>query len=67
MAEKEIMSALEVSKILGCSPQMVREMIKRGIWKFGEFIPPGKNGNKKHGSYFIYRSKLYKHIGRTED
>ncbi len=58
----EILSAKQAAKILGVSPQCVRERIKRGIWTFGEMIPKEKTGNK-YDSYCIYRKKLYKHIG----
>lgn len=64
MAEKEIMSASAAAKVLGCSDQAVRERIKAGIWKFGEYIPKSKTKNKTKGTYCIYRSKLYKHIGK---
>lgn len=63
MPEKEILSANEAAKILGCSAQMVRERIKRGIWKFGECIPKSKSGNEFKNTYCIYRTKLYQHIG----
>lgn len=58
----EIMKPPEVAKILGCSSQMVRERIRRGIWNFGECIP--KKGNGGRDEFNIYRSKLEKHIGR---
>ncbi|WP_084002954.1 hypothetical protein [Dorea sp. D27] len=58
----EILKPPEVAKILGCSPQMVRERIRRGIWDFGECIP--KKSNSGRNEFNIYRSKLEKHIGR---
>lgn len=64
MQDKEIMSASQAAAILGCSAQMVRERIKRGIWKFGEHIPKSKSGNEVKDTYCIYRSKLYQHIGK---
>lgn len=66
MPEPEMMSAQAAAKILGCSPQAVRERIKRGIWKFGEYIPKSKTGNATKDTYCIYRSKLYKHIGKED-
>lgn len=64
--EKNMISASEAARILGCSPQMVRERIKRGIWKFGEYIPKEKSGNGTKATYCIYRSKLYRHMGKEE-
>ena len=59
------MNATEAAKIIGCSPQMVRERIKRGIWKFGEVIPKGRSGNSKD-SYLINRKKLMRYLGEEE-
>lgn len=36
MKEKEILTVPEAAAILGCTPQAVRERIRRGVWKFGE-------------------------------
>lgn len=63
--DKEILSAAEAAKILGCTPQAVRERIRLGIWKFGECIP-GKKTGKKCDCFVIYRRKLYQHIGMNE-
>lgn len=65
MAEKEIMSASEAARILGCTAQAVRERIRLGIWDFGECIPKKKTKNKSD-TFVIYRRKLYKHMGKTE-
>ena len=64
----EILKPPAVAQILGCNENKVRKYIRRGIWTFGEFIPPNKTG-KKTGDYPIYRAKLEKHIGRqlTDD
>ena len=59
--EKATMTVPEVAKILGCNQQKVRMHIKLGIWKFGEYIPKEKIGNKTD-RYIIYRSKFMKHI-----
>ena len=64
MPEKEMMSAAAAGRVLGCSAQMVRERIKRGIWKFGEYIPKEKSGNEVKDTYCIYKDKLYRHIGK---
>lgn len=65
MAEKEIMSAAEAARVLGCTPQAVRERIRLGIWNFGECIPKKMTKNKSD-TFVIYRRKLYRHIGMTE-
>ena len=59
--EKPLISATEAAKIIGCAPQMVRERIKRGIWKFGEVVPASKTGNKQD-SYLINRNKLMQYL-----
>lgn len=61
MSEKILINATEAAKIIGCSPQMVRERIKRGIWTFGEVIPASKMGNKQN-SYLINRKKLMRYL-----
>lgn len=60
---KEILKPPEVAKILGVSPQAVREHIKRGIWDFGECVPKKIRG-KTTDEYNIYRAKLEAHIGK---
>lgn len=62
--EKETMSAAEAARILGCSPEAVRQRIRLGIWKFGECIP-GKKTGRKSDSFIVYRRKLYNHIGKA--
>lgn len=64
MNNKETMSASAASRILGCTPQSVRERIRLGVWDFGECIPKKKTG-KKSDTFVIYRRKLYKHIGKA--
>ena len=59
--EKPLMSANEAARIIGCTGQMVRERIKRGIWTFGEVVPASKTGNKQD-SYLINRKKLMKYL-----
>lgn len=59
--EKEIISAREAAKIIGCGEQKVREHMKLGIWKIGEYIPAKKLGNKK-AEYNVYRRKLMKKL-----
>jgi len=58
---KRIISAEEAARIIGCSSQMVRERLKRGIWQFGRAIPPEtKNG---YWTYEVYVDKLNKYLG----
>lgn len=66
MNDKEVMSAKAAAQILGCTPQAVRERIRLGIWDFGECIPKNLTG-RKSDSFVIYRRKLYKHIGGTNE
>ena len=62
LVHKEIISAAEAARILGVPPQMVRERIKRGIWKFGRRIPKEKFGGKQD-RYEIYTQKMLNQIG----
>ncbi len=55
----------DAAKELGCSQQAVREHMKRGIWDLGEVIPPKRN--KKHYTYFIFRAKLDKILGKGDE
>lgn len=61
---KDILKPPEVARILGCSPQAVREHIRRGIWDFGECVPKKKR-NKTTDEFNIYRAKFKAHIGRS--
>lgn len=53
----------EAAKILGMSPQGVREHMKRDLFR----IPIGEvtQSSKGRKAYHIYRSMLDKHIGKT--
>lgn len=51
----------EAAKLLGTSPQGVREHMKRGVWDLGSVVPPKRKGGQ--WQYHIYRSKLDKHLG----
>lgn len=62
MNMRETMTVKETAERLGCSPQAVREHIRRGIWKFGEVIPASRTG-KKCDRFIIYRRKFNKHVG----
>lgn len=41
---KNIISAEEASRLIGCSPQTVRERLKRGMWSFGRAYSPKLTG-----------------------
>lgn len=60
--KKELISAKEAARIIGCDPQALRQRIKLGIWNFGERIPKEKTG-KKCDTYLISRRKLYRYLG----
>ena len=56
---KEVISAAEAARMIGCTPQMVRERIRIGEWTFGRRVPKEKTG-RKCDSYEIYVRKLCK-------
>lgn len=60
----ERVSVVEAAKELGCAPQAVREMMKRGRWDLGEVIPPDSSAGKQFYSYYIYRAKLNRFLGK---
>lgn len=62
----ERVSLPEAARELGCSPQAVREHMKRGIWNLGEVISPKQRG-RKTWEYHIYRRKLDKQLGKIPD
>ena len=58
MEPHELMTASEAARLLGCSPEKVRQHIRAGVWKFGVCIPKQKGGKKD--SFIIYRRQLMK-------
>lgn len=54
---REILNAAQTARVIGCSPQMVRERIKRGNWKFGDVVTAKQSG-KTQNSYEINKRKL---------
>lgn len=54
---KDILSANQTARIIGCAPQMVRERIKRGIWTFGTVVTAKEAGNTQN-SYEINKRAL---------
>lgn len=64
MYRKEILTAAEAAREIGCTPQKVRERMKRRLWDLGEVIPRAKLGNKEKNEYNIHRHKLERFLGR---
>lgn len=60
---REITTAPQAARIIGCRPQKVRERMKRGMWDLGNYIPPGKD--RRTADYDVLRWKLEKFIGRA--
>lgn len=54
---KNIISAGEASRRLGCSPQTVRERLKRGMWSFGKAYSPEQTGLQQW-VYEVYTDQL---------
>lgn len=59
---REILNASETARVIGCSPQMVRERIKRGIWTFGNVVTAEQSG-KRQDSYEINKRALAERLG----
>lgn len=64
LQRKEILTAAEAAREIGCTAQKVRERMKRGLWDLGEVIPKGKLGNKEKNEYNIHRKKLERFLGQ---
>ena len=63
---REILSAAQTARVIGCAPQMVRERIKRGIWTFGSVVTAKQSGNAQ-SSYEIKRRDLADWLGISVD
>ena len=59
---REILSASQTARVIGCAPQMVRERIKRGIWTFGSVVTAKQSGNVQ-SSYEIKKRDLADWLG----
>ena len=59
---REILSAAQAARVIGCAPQMVRERIKRGIWTFGSVVTAKQSGNVQ-SSYEIKKRDLADRLG----
>ena len=60
---KAYISPVEAERLTGIPATVIRQNIKRGIWTFGDRVPASKRG-QKYDRYYIWVSKLEKHIGR---
>ena len=58
--KKKIISAKAAAIMLGCSYQMVRERLKKGIWTFGRAIPP--NDTHRYYIYEVYSDQLMEYL-----
>ena len=63
---REILSAAQAARVIGCAPQMVRERIKRGIWTFGSVVTAKQSGNAQ-SSYEIKKRDLADWLGISVD
>ena len=59
---REILSAAQTARVIGCAPQMVRERIKRGIWTFGSVVTAKQSGNVQC-SYEVKKRDLADWLG----
>ncbi len=62
---KEILTAAEAAREIGCSPQKVRMRMKLGLWDLGEVIPKEKLERRAMDEYNVSRKKLDKFLGRS--
>ena len=62
----DILSANQAAKVIGCTPQKVRERLKRKIWTFGVVIPANKTGHCQD-SYEISKKQLASFLRITDD
>ena len=61
---KELLTAEEAAREIGCTGQKVRERMKRGLWDLGEVINKDKLGRSGKNEYNIHRYKLERFLGR---
>lgn len=53
----------KAAKILGIGAPQVRNFMKRGVMPIGQVLSPNQTGKTVY-TYYVYRSKLEKYIGR---
>ena len=54
---KKVLNAAQAAALLGCPAQMVRERLKRGVWRFGRAYSPEETGLKQW-TYEVYADQL---------
>lgn len=59
---KEILSAPEAARLIGVQVAVMRFNLQKGIWKFGEVIPPKITG-KKENTYRVHARKMCEYFG----
>lgn len=60
---KDIPTANQTARVIGCGPQRVRERIKRGIWTSGSVVTRKESGNAQKNTYEINKHKLADFLG----
>ena len=60
---KDILTANQTARVIGCGPQRVRERIERGIWTFGSVVTRKESGNAQKNTYEINKHKLADFLG----
>lgn len=64
MAERETLTVNETAKILGISPQAVREQMKAGVLPIGVYWENSKGTGYR---FKVYKDKLDRHMGKTPE
>jgi hypothetical protein len=57
---RKIISANKAAEIMGCPARLVRERLRRGVWKFGRAIQPTENS--KQWTYEVYTDQLRRYL-----
>lgn len=63
----DFLNRTQAAKVIGCSPQKVAEMGKRGLWKFVEVIPAKELGRGTRNDYLINRYRLARELEITDE
>lgn len=63
---KDILTAAQAARVIGCTEQRVRERIKRNIWTFGKVVD-AKANNATRRSYEIKITELAAFLGITRE
>ena len=60
MVMKKIISASAAARLIGCDPQVVRERLRSGRWRFGRAIPP--EDEHSNWTYEVYPKALEEYL-----